>query len=101
MLCNLKKNCTIDTIDKLFGTEPLIAPELMDMIQTNGPPVQAKPCDVHSLGMTLAMTMMEYGAFTDIGDHGLMTLTNGLLWSGILRVTESCSDGSESVIQNT
>ena len=46
----------------------------MDMIQTNGPPVQAKPCDVHSLGMTLAMTMMEYGAFTDIGDHVLMPL---------------------------
>ena len=63
-----------DTIDTLFGTEPLIAPELTDMISTNGPPVQAKPCNVHSLGMTLAMTMMEYGAFTDIGDHGLMQL---------------------------
>ena len=49
-----------DTIDTLFGTEPLIAHELMDMIQTNGPPVQAKPCDVISLGMTLAKTMMEY-----------------------------------------
>ena len=60
------------TISTVFGTRSFIAPELLHMHRTRGPPVQAKPCDVHSLGMTLAMTMMEYAVFKDIGNEGLM-----------------------------
>ena len=44
------------------------------MFRTNGPPVQTKPCDVHSLGMTLASTMMYSVAFNEVGDAGRMDL---------------------------
>ena len=71
-----------DTIGTMFGTEPFIAPELIDMIRTNGPPVQAKPCDVHSLGMTLANTMMVAAVFNDVGDAGTNRIFNILLQSG-------------------
>ena len=63
-----------DTIHTVFGTEPYIAPELIQMFRTNGPPVQTKPCDVHSLGMTLTNTMMFSVAFNDVGDAGRMDL---------------------------
>ena len=61
-----------DTIGTVFGTQPFIAPEMVQMHRTRGPPVQAKPCDVHSLGMTLANTMMLSVPFTVVGDAGLM-----------------------------
>ena len=61
-----------DSIGTVFGTQPFIAPEMVQMHRTRGPPVQAKPCDVHSLGMTLANTMMLSVPFTVVGDAGLM-----------------------------
>ena len=61
-----------DTIGRLVGTRSFVAPELMQMGRTRGPPVLAKPCDVHSLGMTLANSMMEPVPFTDVGHAGQM-----------------------------
>ena len=59
-----------DNIGTLFGTEPFIAPKLIDMFRTRGPPVQAKQCDVHSLSMTLANSMMVAAVLNDVGDAG-------------------------------
>ena len=59
------------TVTKTCGTEPFIAPEMRNWIEL-GIEIQAKPCDVHSLGMTLACSLISSGVFDDIGDTGRM-----------------------------
>ena len=62
---------TVQTVNEEAGTIPFEAPEIEDLLRVRRD-IQAKPCDIYSLGMTLAATMMYAVIFNDIGEAHLM-----------------------------